>query len=308
MRYRDAAALRQALEQRLRSRAAGDGARLARDRKRVVFERFLYRLAATAPGRWLLKGGFALDLRLAGRARATQDIDIEWRADEGELLDALIEAAGRDAGDFFDFSVERAGTPEDRLGGSHRFRVAASLAGRPFEAFPLDVGLSREPDAGAETLTVPNLLAFAGVEPVSVAAIPLELQAAEKLHAYTRTYEGSRSSTRTKDLVDLALIAALSALDAATLRGGIEATFARRATHPVPLALPNPPGDWRTPFRRLAEAVGIPGDLRTGHRDAAALFDPVLEGAVARGTWDPQARRWTATPSSGGPRAEASDV
>lgn len=255
------------------------------------------RLAAAASGRWLLKGGFALDLRLGGNARATKDIDIEWRADEEELFDALIEAASCDAGYFFDFSIERAGTPEDRLGGSHRFRVAASLGGRSFEAFPLDVGLRREKDAKAETLTTPNLLAFAGVEPVSVPAIPLELQAAEKLHAYTRIYEGSRPSTRAKDLVELALIAGLSSVDAATLRGEIEATFARRATHALPSALPQPPDDWRTPFRRLAEAVGIPDDLRTSHGGAAALIDPVLEGAVARGTWDPEARQWTA-PSS----------
>lgn len=68
MRYGDAAAFRQALEQRLRTRAAGDGARLARDRKRVAFERLLARLNEVAPGNWLLKGGFALDLRLADRA------------------------------------------------------------------------------------------------------------------------------------------------------------------------------------------------------------------------------------------------
>lgn len=282
MRYRDAVALRQALEQRLKSRAAGDGACLARDRKRLVFGRLLARLATAAPGRWRLKGGFALDLRLAGRARATKDIDIEWQADEEDLIAALIEAASCDAGDFFDFSIERTGTPEDRLGG------------RPFEDFPLDVGFRCEPETRAETLIVPNLLAFAGVEPVTVPAILLELQAAEKLHAYTRTYEGSRPSTRAKDLVDLALIAGLSSLDAATLRDEIEATFVRRATHPVPLALPQPPDDWRVSFRRLAEAVGIPGDLRAGHGDAAAWIDPALEGVVVRRTWDPEARRWTA--------------
>ena len=64
MRNRDAAAFRQALEQRLNARAAGDGARIARDRKRVAFERLLVRLNVIASDRWLLKGGFALDLRL----------------------------------------------------------------------------------------------------------------------------------------------------------------------------------------------------------------------------------------------------
>jgi hypothetical protein len=92
MRCRDAVAFRQALEQRLKARA-GDGMRLSRDRKRVAFDRLLARLAAVAPDQWLLKGGFALDLRLAERARATKDIDLDSHAAEEELLDALIDTA-----------------------------------------------------------------------------------------------------------------------------------------------------------------------------------------------------------------------
>jgi nucleotidyltransferase AbiEii toxin of type IV toxin-antitoxin system len=157
VKYRDAAGFRQALEQRLKTRASGDGARLARDRKRVAFDRLLARLTVTAPESWLLKGGFALDRRLVERARATKDIDIDWQVAEGELLDTLLEAAEHEMGDFFDFAVERTGTPEDRLGGSHRFRMVASLAGRQFETFLLDVGFRRE-QILAEAVRVPSEL------------------------------------------------------------------------------------------------------------------------------------------------------
>lgn len=250
MRYRDAVAFRQALEQRLKA-SAGDGPRLSRDRKRVAFDRLLVRLAAAAPDQWLLKGGFALDLRLAERARATKDIDLDWQVAEEELLDTLIGAATHEAGDFFEFALHRSGTPEDRLGGSHRFRVAASLAGRRFETFALDVGFRDVAAIRADQLTTPDILAFAGIEPVTVAAIPLEHHVAEKLHAYTRTYEGSRLSTRAKDLVDIALIAELSPLKATLLRDAIEDTFARREARAVPSELPHPPAEWRTPFRQL---------------------------------------------------------
>jgi hypothetical protein len=293
MRYADAPAFRMALEQRLKDRADGDGARLARDRKRVAFDRLLARLQAVGQGRWLLKGGFALDLRLAARARSTKDIDIDWQAEESELLDTLLDAADHDLDDFFAFAIERAGVPEDRLGGSHRFRVSAALAGRPFETFLLDVGLRADESIDAETLRTDDLLAFAGIDPVEVATIPLELQTAEKLHAYTRTYEGERPSTRVKDLVDLALIAELANLDASDLRIQIETVFSLRATHSAPSHLPLPPIDWATPFRRLAEEVGVPAQLEEGHRDAAALFNPVLSGDVTAGTWDPNERRWT---------------
>ena len=235
MMYQDAGSFRHALEHRLKQLAAGDEARLARDRKRVAFDRFLVRLNAIAPDRWLLKGGFALDLRLAGRARATKDIDLDWRDVDDELLDTLLDAAEHDAGDFFVFSIERSGALADRIAGGQRFRVSASLAGRAFETFPLDVALRAEPMLAADTLTTPDLLAFAGLGPVRVPALPLERQAAEKLHAYTRIYEGERPSSRTKDLVDIVLIAELAALDAAKLWSAIGTTFTMRGTHPMML-------------------------------------------------------------------------
>jgi len=37
---------------------------VSRLRKRIVFERLLARLVVHAPGEWVLKGGFALELRL----------------------------------------------------------------------------------------------------------------------------------------------------------------------------------------------------------------------------------------------------
>jgi len=129
VRYPDAASLRQALEQRLKERSAGNGARLARDRKRVAFDRFLSRLAAVAPGDWMLKGGFAIDLRLGDRARATKDVDLDWCMEDDELLDALLDASDHEGGDYFVFRVERSAAVVDRLGGSHRFSVSVPWPG-----------------------------------------------------------------------------------------------------------------------------------------------------------------------------------
>ncbi len=114
MRNGDGGAFRQALEQRLKTRAGEDGARLARDRKRVAFDRLLARLATIAPDTWLLKGGFALDLladhrSVAERAQATKDVDLDWQAAEADLLDTLLEATEWDAADFFSFKIERTG-------------------------------------------------------------------------------------------------------------------------------------------------------------------------------------------------------
>lgn len=70
-------------------------------------------------------------------------------------------------------------------------------------------------------MTTSDLLAYADIDPITVPAARLELHVAEKQHAYSRRYQGSRPSTRVKDLVDLALIAEFFPLDAASLRDTI---------------------------------------------------------------------------------------
>jgi len=68
-------------------------------RKQIAFERLLARLQQVAPDAWLLKSGFALELRIADRARFTKDIDIDWTLGEAAATTALIDAARLDPGD-----------------------------------------------------------------------------------------------------------------------------------------------------------------------------------------------------------------
>jgi len=294
MRYGDAAAFRQALEQRLKARAAGDGARLARDRKRVAFDRLLARLNVSAAERWLLKGGFALDLRLHERARATRDVDIEWQTAEEVLLDALIDATSVDVGDYFAIQVERTTIPPDRLGGSHRFRVNAALAGRPFETFLLDVALRSDPINEYDTLATPDLLAFAEIEPAHIRAIPLERHIAEKLHAYTRRYADDRPSSRAKDLIDLVLMSELACFEFDRLRDVIVRVFDARATHELPASVPAPPSEWALPYRTLAVEVGLDPDTAIGYGLVVTFLDPVLAAEPGLVDWDAEARNWRA--------------
>lgn len=58
-----------------------------------------------------------------------------------------------------------------------------------------------------------------------------------------RLSQDDRPSSRAKDLVDLALIAAVEKPEAAALRDAIETTFARRSTHARPQALSLPPSE-----------------------------------------------------------------
>lgn len=258
----------------------------------MAFDRLLARLDEVAPDKWLLKGGFALDLRLPERARATRDVDIDWQTDKEELADALIEAAALTGDDFFTFVIERTGMPPERLGGSHRFRVTASLAGRLFDTSLLDVGLRSGRVEEHDTLTTPDLLSFAEIEPVEVPAVPLERHVAEKVHAYTRRYGDDRPSSRVKDLIDIVLISELASFEFERLRDAIVQAFSERETHDLPESLPEPPPEWARPYRALADEVGLDLDLLVGHRVAAAFLDPVLVPPSGIDRWNANELRW----------------
>ena len=76
MRYRTDKDFRKALEERLRQRAENESQPITRLRKRVVFERCIVRLQQYSNSPWVLKGGFALELRLGNMARMTNDMDL----------------------------------------------------------------------------------------------------------------------------------------------------------------------------------------------------------------------------------------
>jgi hypothetical protein len=293
MKYRSGAAFRQALEQRLLGRSRDGRTSLVRLRKAVVFDRLLVRLALAAPSRWVLKGALALDFRLGERTRTTKDMDLVRGDNEPAATSDLIAAQAIDLDDFFTFDIVKIRSPDETLeGAAVRYRVRADLGGRRFEEVMVDIGFSDPLKWEPEPIRGPDLLAFAGIEPIEVPVLPLEQHIAEKVHAYTRTYGQGRPSSRAKDLVDLVLVKQFMVLNAGRLRSALVAIFEGRRQHGLPDRLPPPPSEWALPYRKLAKEVALDPDLRTGYLQAAALLDPVLAGRTA-GRWNPQKASWT---------------
>jgi Nucleotidyl transferase AbiEii toxin, Type IV TA system len=73
--YTTAGAFRTALEERLKRASVTDRIDLNRLRRQVSFDRLLARLFREEPTPWVLKGGYALELRFKA-ARSTVDIDL----------------------------------------------------------------------------------------------------------------------------------------------------------------------------------------------------------------------------------------
>jgi hypothetical protein len=293
MKYTSAAAFRQALDRRLKTESTRSGLGVGRLRKRVAFELFLRRLLAVAPDRWVLKGALALDFRLAVTTRATKDIYLGREDDEQAAIHDITAVQQLALDDFFTFAATRT----DELDGADefsaiRFHVTAQLAGRTFEQFLIDIAFTDSSSWKPDMIQTSDLLSFAGIEPLTLPAIPLSQHLAEKVHAYTRSYGRSGlPSTRPKDLVDILLIESSATIEVAALRHALETTFSERALQSLPVSLQPPPTMWADPYRRLADTVDIEPDLSVAFTRAAAFLDPVLAGK-ASGQWDTQRLEW----------------
>jgi hypothetical protein len=176
------------------------GVDLGRLRRQVSFERLLARLAGGQAGTtsWVLKGGFALELRLGNISRTTRDLDLatlDGELDGQRMWSHLRAALEEDVdGDYFIFAVaaprplaaDMAGHP------GWRFSVDVRLAGKSFAMVRIDVVARAEEISDAiEPLTFSSALAFAGLAPsVTVLAIDVEQRAAE--------WDGSMASIRVR--------------------------------------------------------------------------------------------------------------
>jgi hypothetical protein len=268
--YASASAFRVALEERLKRLAQEESLDLQRVRRQASFDRLLCRLFARPDAPWLLKGGYAMELRLK-TARTTRDIDLalkrlpvpsaDWDANATNILEALREAGQLDLQDFFIFVFGNATQDLDAAPyGGARFPVDTRLAGRTFVKFHLDVSTGdvlREP---YESLSGRDWLGFAGIASAIFPAVSPEEQFAEKLHAYTLPRVG-RENTRVKDLVDLVLLIERTKLNGARLPKAIRETFQRRNTQGIPPTLIRPPASWSKLFAEMAAECGLEPDM-----------------------------------------------
>ena len=265
--YDNPEAFKQALMMRLKNAATSRALSVQDMQIKFLIERLLARLFARPNPPWVLKGGFAMELRYRPKARTTRDVDLTAATSSNlvQIRELLQEASALDLGDHLEFRIgtarrELPGAPE----GGARFPVEALLVGKVFGRFHVDVGIGDHVGGEPEVLIGEDLLGFAGVEPARALAIPKAQQFAEKLHAYTYAWD-DRENTRVKDIVDLVLLIERGELDADDVAVAIRETFARRDAHPVPRELSAPPPSWVSEFPALAQQA----DLSTPDLNAA---------------------------------------
>jgi hypothetical protein len=262
MTYQTPQALRIALEQRLLNQSESTGVALDRLRRRVVFERVVSRLHTADPGRWVLKGGMALEVRLADRARLTKDIDLGLRdAVEGQwaLHERLVVALTTDAySDWFILAVAPLRPlAEDGAGRvTWRTSVDARLAGKPFGRVQVDISPRADELEMTDDVRLPNSLSFAGINVPTIEIIDVQRHAAEKFHAMHRDF-GDRDNSRVRDLVDLVILQENGLLVPPRLADAVRAVWWEREGVQPPTVLPPYPESWPDRYERLAAGKDI---------------------------------------------------
>lgn len=257
MSYSSAESLRQALEHRLAERSKATGLPIYRLRRRVLMERIVARLEHADPGRWVLKGGMALEVRLAERARLTKDIDLALReaaADGDMVADRLTGALSSDPHE--DGFVLVPTVPEmlQADGGGHvtwRVRVDCSLAGRSFGSVKLDISPRTHELNATDRIELPNSLDFADVPATVVEIVEVNRHAAEKFHGMTRDF-GTRENSRVRDLVDLVILIDNELLDVDRLRASVVDVWSERNQSEPPSELTVLPMAWPSRYERMA--------------------------------------------------------
>lgn len=257
MKYNTGAAFRSALEARLSQDVSGNQD-LVRRRRAIAFDRLLARIAAADHNGWMLKGGAALEFRLADRARMTKDIDLALLED-ADPVDVLIDDLAADPfGDYFDFPIHKRqelGAQDDR-GPVTRLSIEARLAARTFERFVVDIVTpTTEPDE-VEWIELGHRVSFAELPTVRLAVIDLRTHWAEKLSAYVRRY-GDRPNTRVKDLVDLVLLIDHGLEPNQELFGAVSRTFDRRSQVLPDASVPSMAAEWVEAFEPLAHDLEL---------------------------------------------------
>ncbi len=266
MKYQTHAAFRQALEERLKQREQQTGEPLVRLRKRVVFERCMARLQREKNSPWVLKGGFALELRLGERARVTKDLDLgvnlgyfkNIELSPAEVARRLREDLSEPSTDHFGFLVPETGEEELSIPGvkAYRYAVETRVDGRRFENIRVDVGLGDPLIPPFEELPSSDLLSFAGIPRATIRTTSRAQHLAEKVHALTRPFD-DRINTRVKDLADILLLMNLGLPRSVVVKKAVEEIFAVRRTHEVPKAIETPPVSWAASFAAIVSELGL---------------------------------------------------
>jgi hypothetical protein len=202
-------------------------------------------------GSYYLKGGVAMELRFAQRARATKDLDLGMEGTRTGRLQKLSEALALGF-DEFTFRV-KSQTRDMEQADTIRVQVAIQYRTRSWQTIEVDLGPARMDSVDLIEPKVQGLLELGLPMTSPVRCLGLADQVAQKLHACT----GPVAAGRARDVLDILLIDALGELNYAATADAARRVFEERGTHSFPPEF-TMPREWRPELEGLAAELDFP--------------------------------------------------
>ena len=237
----------------------------------VAIDRLLARLLVAAPGQWVVKGGYANQLRRPNDARFTEDLDLKIDAAIEMAPELLASGFSVDLSDDFSYEVASSPAPlEGPPGGGLRFVVVARLSGTELVRFKVDVSAADAVVGELESYFSDPVLERLGFRRSRFPVYPVNQHFAEKLHALTLPRDVE--NTRARDLVDLVWFIRHFSFRSEALAVACIAAFDRRATHSWPPVIDVPPESWARPYAVWRADLDLPSRRSPGPRRRCVCF------------------------------------
>ncbi|WP_280337324.1 nucleotidyl transferase AbiEii/AbiGii toxin family protein [Nocardia wallacei] len=266
--------------------------------RQFYMQRFLARVFIKPGTSWILKGGTGLLVRLPG-ARHSEDVDLlHLEADFEDAFNELnrLVSAPTDL-DPLTFQLARKGREQQSGMTVLKLRATAYHGVKRLHVFPIDLTSRRELVGEidhvqpAQVIEIPDIAA-----PPQFACYPLADQIADKLAAMYEYHGEQRTpSTRWRDLADLLLLIREFEIDASRILAALAKQLERRPGLQLPTAVHSPGPQWVSAYRDIAGTTSLPQELHTLEAALELLGDcvnPLLDGTVTTGIWDPAAGSW----------------
>ncbi|NNH70033.1 nucleotidyl transferase AbiEii/AbiGii toxin family protein [Nocardia uniformis] len=283
-------AVRSSVTDHLEKHAKASGQSFNVAKRRFVMSRFLARVFAVDPQRWILKGGVGMMVRLP-ESRYSRDIDIMAVSGTVDPVADLRHAVGQHI-DHFRFDIGPATALSNGKGAT--VTVTARIGTNTFETFSIDLVDWRRPLVGpVEHHTIPRVVDTDDFPPeTTVQLYPLADQIADKICAMYELHGAvvQRSSGRYRDLVDLLLISMFLQIELAPVVEAVERERVLRGIERLPATLESPGPDWDNGWRKEAQRSPLPEEhhvLDAGLYAAGRCYNRVL---AARPTVEHSAR------------------
>ncbi len=288
-----------ALEMAVKSAAERSSMDTGRAMSAFWFHRLLCRVFAGGGDRFVLKGGQAILARTVN-ARATRDIDLLARGNDlGDAIEELKGLAATDLGDHarFVFCAADPIKAEDAYRSGAKLVFDMWLGAKRMQPVSIDLVVDEVPLDRAERISPADRIGVQGIEDCDYLVYPVEAALADKFCGIVERHRG-RSSSRVKDLVDVAVYATLCDIDGPGLQTYLFRELGARGI-PAPDEF-SVPDEWmQAPYSKAYGKQAAGTDLQERLHDVCeaadlgeALFGPVLRGEVAERRWAHERLAW----------------